>query len=231
MIRAVVAIPARYASTRLPGKALIDLGGKPLVKHCYDCVKSYGYDVVVLTDDKRIASVIGPDAHIVDGDIDSGTIRIVEANHQGLFDDYTHVINVQGDQPFIDKSWIEDTIEMLDQGADATQLCTDLMPGDIDDPSCTKIVHNGKTVQWISRNFRYGYRAVNIYGFTKKFLQMVRDYQMSPEEASEKVEQLRYIVNGWDYTIKHVDVPYNFVDINLPKDVERWRELNDKLYI
>jgi 3-deoxy-manno-octulosonate cytidylyltransferase (CMP-KDO synthetase) len=225
-MKVAIAIPARYNSTRLPGKPLIKLGSKPLIRHCYDCVKEAGFDTFVLTDDIRIASVIGEDSRIVKGELMNGTERLAVAEKNNLFEGYTHVINVQGDQPFVDISWIYDTIELLKKGWEVAHLYTDLLKGDTTDSSVVKMIHDGNKVTWMSRDFKYGSRVVSIYGFSRNFLSQYDNLIIPEEEYIEKVEQLRWLKNGFDIAIKKVSVPEGFVDINLEKDVERWKKFN-----
>lgn len=227
-MKVAIAIPSRYNSTRLPGKPLINLGDKSLIEHCYTCVKNTGLDTFVLTDNQNIANLIGNDAHIIPGELNNGTERVALAESMGLFSGYTHVINVQGDQPYVDPSWIHDTVSLLERGYDVTHLYTDLLPGDTEDPSVVKMIHDNKTVTWMSRDFKYGYRGVFVYGFSRRFLSSHNKLDIPLEEKVEKVEQLRWIKHGYKIGIKKVSVPTGFVDINLPKDVDTWYATNQK---
>lgn len=225
-MKIAIAIPARYNSTRLPGKSLIKLGDKTVIEHCYDCTVKSGYDTFVLTDNQEIASVIGPAAHIVPGELNNGTERVAAAEELGLFKGYTHVINVQGDQPLVDVNWIHDTVSMLREGHQVTHLYTDLQEDDIEDTSVVKLIQSQNKLMWMSRNFKYGYRGVFVYGFTRLFLQTHNKLTMPLEEQVERVEQLRWLKHGYKVAVKYVTMPDGFVDINLQKDVDKWHTIH-----
>jgi 3-deoxy-manno-octulosonate cytidylyltransferase (CMP-KDO synthetase) len=227
----VIAIPARYGSQRMPGKPLLKLGDKCLIQRCYESAKKTELDVMVLTDDKRIASVIGQDAHIISGNYRNGTERIAAATEQGLFDDYQYIINVQGDQPYIDPKWIEDIVNLFnnDQNCNIVHVYSDLQGDEIADESVPKMVHFNDTLNWISRKFNYGSRFIGIYGFTKTFLLQHNKLPVKEGEAAENCEQLRWIENGYQVKVMKVNIPKNFVDINTPKDVEKWKAYSGNL--
>jgi len=224
--RHCIAIPARLESSRLKHKLLIELDGVPVIKRCYDNVKKCGLKTFVLTDSQQIADIIGKDAHIVDGDFRNGTERIAAAEHMGMFDSYTDVINVQGDQPLVDPNWITTTINLL-KTSQIAHLYTNLKDEDKTDPSVVKLIRSGDNLLWMTRNATYGERGVSIYGYSRFFLQMHRSLEVPEEEIQENVEQLRWLKAGVKVRVDWVNVPDNFVDINTQKDVDKWRIDND----
>lgn len=198
--RCVVIVPARYGSSRLPGKPLLDIGGEPLVERVRRrAVQSAADAVVVATDDPRVASVVregGGDA-VLTGPAPSGTHRVALAS-EGLACGY--VINVQCDQPDLDPAHVNEVIALLRAGADVATLATPLQD-DPSDPATVKVVcdRSGHALYFSRAPIPHGgpwLRHLGIYGFTRAALSACVTAQASPLERSEDLEQLRWLTAG-----------------------------------
>lgn len=212
MSKTAIVIPARWASVRLPGKPLLPLAGKPLVRHVWErCRKARGADaVIVATDDMRIAEVafdFGAEVAMTSPRHPSGTDRIAEvAKNLSGFD---IVLNVQGDEPFIQPALVEKLAAVLRSEKEiqmSTAACA-LDPADIANPNCVKVVAD------LAGNALYFSRApvpfdrdgdacparlrhLGIYGYRRKFLLDFVKWKQTPLEKSEKLEQLRALEHG-----------------------------------
>ncbi|MGH8799621.1 MAG: 3-deoxy-manno-octulosonate cytidylyltransferase [Casimicrobiaceae bacterium] len=218
-----VLIPARYASTRLPGKPLADIAGKPMVVRVAERAKASGAtQVVVATDDERIASAVarhGIDAVMTRGDHPTGTDRLAEAAAQIGLDARTIVVNVQGDEPLLEPALIRAVAEKLDAHADAA-IATACHPIDEPDeafnPNVVKVVldHAGyalyfsrATIPWARDAFAADrqrlpaglplYRHYGLYAYRVEFLRRFPSLQPAPPERFEALEQLRALWHGY----------------------------------
>ncbi len=211
--RTLVAIPARWGSTRFPGKPLHLIAGKPLVQHvwerCQDC-KAVD-DIVIATDDERIveaAAAFGARAVLTSPDHPSGTDRIAEA--AGAFPDHATIINVQGDEPLISPALIDDLARALQNGPTISMITAAapiLDPAQVEDPNVVKVVFdvNGDSLYFSrsplpfvrnpSAHTRH-YRHLGIYGFQRDFLLQFVAWPPSRLELTESLEQLRALENG-----------------------------------
>lgn len=206
-------IPARWASTRFPGKPLHLIANKPLIQHvwerCQEC--SHLDQIIVATDDQRIYdAAIGFGAEVVmtANNHPTGTDRIAEA--AAAFPDASHVINIQGDEPLIDPELIDQLTLAVTQDSDlamataANEIDDDQL---INDPNVVKVVlkHNHDAL-YFSRSplpFRRSespalklYRHKGIYAYRKDFLQDFVSWEPSPLELAESLEQLRALENN-----------------------------------
>jgi 3-deoxy-manno-octulosonate cytidylyltransferase (CMP-KDO synthetase) len=207
----VGAIPARFASTRLPGKPLLPLAGRPMIEHVYRRVqRARGLDrVVVLTDDRRIADAVaafGGECEMTPADCPSGTDRIAHAARR--WPDVAAVVNVQGDEPLIDPAVVtalaahlaahpEDPMVTLAAPADADAL---------DNPNVVKVVVGsaGQALYFSRSAIPYRRQAggaaplrhLGIYGYQRAALLHLADLQPTPLERSESLEQLRALEHG-----------------------------------
>ncbi len=233
-------IPARYASTRFPGKPLADIQGKSMIRRVYEQAKQSVLlsEVVVATDDERIYDhVVGFQGRAVftAENHPSGTDRCFEALHKagGKFD---YVINIQGDEPFIDPSQI-DLLAGLCDGT--TELATLMIPCDshevLFDKGEVKIVMNKnmealyfsreviphiKNVdqkEW-HKHFKY-YRHVGMYAYRKDILEHITKLQPSTLEKAESLEQLRWLENG--FKIKLAVTHFDSHCVDTPEDIEK----------
>jgi 3-deoxy-manno-octulosonate cytidylyltransferase (CMP-KDO synthetase) len=234
-MNAIAIIPARYASTRLPGKPLLDQTGKPLIQHVVEAVTSASsiQRIVVATDDSRIADAVeafGGNCVMTRADHPSGTDRIAEsAEKLGLKDDDI-VVNVQGDEPEMPGACVDQLVELLAGGdwAIAT-LATPLSDDEADDPNKVKVAlrHDGRALYFsrsripfdrdLSREVRY-LLHLGIYAYRVAFLKRYAALPPTPAEQAEKLEQLRALESGFDIAVGLTD--YRGGGIDTPADYE-----------
>jgi 3-deoxy-manno-octulosonate cytidylyltransferase (CMP-KDO synthetase) len=232
-------IPARYASTRFPGKPLIDINGKTMLQRVYEqAVKSKQLNkVVVATDDERILNHVkgfGGEVVMTAAHHPSGTDRCRDASQQ-LKEDFQYVINIQGDEPFIEPEQIDELANELRDGT--TELATQMIAVDnheiLFDKGEVKIVLNTNNEalyfsrmvipfikgvdekEW-HRHHTY-YRHVGMYAYRKDVLEKITQLPVSSLEKAESLEQLRWIENG--FKIKCVTTKYESHCIDTPEDV------------
>lgn len=235
-------IPARYASTRYPGKPLAILGGKTVIQRVYEQVKSVLDDVYVATDDDRIYSTVtdfGGKAVMTRADHKSGTDRIEEAAEKiGL--DADVIINVQGDEPFIQPSQIKTLMQLFD--APETQIGTLGKPFEsidaVENPNSPKIVTDNRGFAlYFSRSIipyirgkerdrwfgEYPFlKHLGIYAYRREVLAEVTKLPMSSLEKAESLEQLRWLQNGYRIRVGLTDI--ETVGIDTPEDLTRAEE-------
>ena len=222
-----ILIPARYGSTRYPGKPLTLLNGKPMIQRVAEICKSSGYDTYVLTDNKFIAQAArasGVDFYIDSTDYDNGTERCAGAIASRKFDDYDQFINVQGDMPDVTTDMLLQSVLSLNS-YDVGTVYTDMPKEQQDDPSTVKLIRGDDTALWFGRGITgYGDWHLGVYSYTKEALLAYPKLRIYPEENIEKLEQLRWLKNGWQ--IGCYRVQFNGVEINTPEDVIAWQIKN-----
>ena len=232
-------IPARYASTRFPGKPLAVLGGKTVIQRVYEQVKSVLSEVYVATDDERIFSCVeafGGKAVMTRSDHQSGTDRIQEAVEK-TDTKADVIINVQGDEPFIQPSQIQTLMQLFDDPS--TQIGTLGKPFEsieaVENPNSPKIVTDikgfalyfsrsvipyirGKEHQeWLGA---YPFmKHLGVYAYRKEVLAEVTKLPQSSLEKTESLEQLRWLQNGYRIRVGLTDV--ETVGIDTPEDLQR----------
>ena len=235
-------IPARYASTRYPGKPLAILGGKTVIQRVYEQVKSVLDDVYVATDDDRIYNTVtdfGCKAVMTRADHKSGTDRIEEAAEKiGL--DADVIINVQGDEPFIQPSQIETLMQLFD--APETQIGTLGKPFEsidaLENPNSPKIVTDNRgfalyfsrsVIPYIRGKERDSWfgeypflKHLGVYAYRREVLAEVTKLPMSSLEKAESLEQLRWLQNGYRIRVGLTDI--ETVGIDTPEDLTRAEE-------
>lgn len=233
-------IPARYASQRFPGKPLAILGGKPVIQRVYEQVKTVLDDVYVATDDDRIFKTVesfGGKAVMTSPNHKSGTDRIEEAIEK-IGGDFDVVINIQGDEPFIQKSQIEELCRCFDD--ENTQIATLGMPfteqqglAALENPNSPKIVvDNNNYAMYFSRSVipylrnvprknwltAHQYlKHIGLYAYRREVLAEVTKLPQSSLEIAESLEQLRWLQNG--YKIKVGLTTVETVGIDTPADL------------
>ncbi len=227
------AIPARYASARLPGKPLALLAGKPMIEHVYRrCRQAKGLSrVVVLTDDRRIAAVVegfGGEVEMTPEDCASGTDRIAFAARRWNAD---AVVNIQGDEPLIDPAAIEAVAQRLHQvpDDDMVTLAAPIEASDFADPNIVKVVldRRGYALYFSRAAIPYlrqvgavePLQHIGIYGYRKDVLLRLASLEPTPLERSESLEQLRALENGIAIRVLQVDSSEPGVDT--PLDLAR----------
>jgi len=235
-------IPARYASTRFPGKPLAMLGGKPVIQHVYEKVASSLEEAYVATDDKRIYDAVlafGGKAVMTRTDHKSGTDRIEEAIEK-IGGDWDVIVNVQGDEPFVTKSQLDTICHCFDDPT--TQIATlgkafTSMEA-IENPNSPKIaVSNQGFALYFSRSvipyvrgkersewlLHFPYlKHLGIYAYRKEVLKEITQLPQSSLEIAESLEQLRWLQNGYKIKVGITDV--ETVGIDTPDDLERAEE-------
>lgn len=230
-------IPARYASTRFPGKPLAILGGKPVIQHVYEKAAAVLGTAYVATDDERIEETVksfGGNVVMTKNDHKSGTDRIAEAMEKigGAWD---VVVNIQGDEPFIAKSQIEEICHCFDD-AD-TEIATLGKPFEtmeaVMNPNSPKIITDlkgyamyfsrsvipfvrGKEAQEWLENFPY-LKHLGIYAYKCEVLRQITKLPQSPLEIAESLEQLRWLQNGYKIKVGKTDI--ETVGIDTPEDL------------
>ncbi len=221
-----VVIPARYASTRLPGKPLLDIAGKPMVIHVAERAQQSGAkQTVVATDDMRIVDAVqqyGHEVVLTRSDHASGTDRIAEvATREGWQDD-TIVVNVQGDEPLIEKSLIIEVATALanDKKAVMATACHAIyFKAEFLNPNIVKVVMNaqGHALYFSRAPIPFprdafandtdlplampAYRHIGIYAYRTKFLKQYANIPPAPIEQFESLEQLRVLYHGFKIAV------------------------------
>lgn len=235
-------IPARYASTRFPGKPLALLGGKPVIQHVYEKVAAVLEAAYVATDDERIYDAVksfGGQVVMTRTDHKSGTDRIEEAIEK-IGGEWDVVVNVQGDEPFVAKSQLDTICHCFDDPT--TQIATLGKPFEsmeaVQNPNSPKIVvDNMGFAMYFSRSVipyvrgkeesswltHYPFlKHLGIYAYRKDVLRQVTQLPQSSLEIAESLEQLRWLQNGFKIKVGTTDV--ETVGIDTPQDLERAEE-------
>lgn len=227
-------IPARYAATRFPAKLMQVLGDKTVIRHTYDATMATGLfdEVVVVTDSDIIFTEItaaGGKAVMSKHEHESGSDRIAEAAADM---DVDIIVNVQGDTPFVKREPLEKLLQQFNdpsvQVASMMQVLT--QQEEIDDPNFVKVaVDKNMNSLFFSRSvIPYPrdknapvifYEHIGVYAFRKKALMSFTQWPMTPLEAAEKIECLRYLENG--IPLRMIVVDYMGVEIDTPEDLER----------
>jgi 3-deoxy-manno-octulosonate cytidylyltransferase (CMP-KDO synthetase) len=233
----VAVIPARYASTRLPGKPLVPLAGKPMVQHVYERTKlaSMVNRVIVATDDQRIIHAVrafGGEARMTRADHRTGTERIAEVAAHETGDVF---VNVQGDEPLIDPAAIDTAVQALLEGEPA-QIATVATPirvtADIMDPNIVKTVldfdenalyFSRAPIPWVRDtqhkvHVKY-WKHLGLYVFQRDALLEYPTLPQGELERIEQLEQLRWLENGWK--IRVAEVEHDAVSVDVAEDVVR----------
>ena len=240
-MKVIAVIPARYASTRFPAKLMQNLGGKTVITRTYEAAVNTNLfdDVFVVTDSDLIFNEIvsqGGKAIMSSKEHESGSDRIAEAVSNL---DVDIVINIQGDEPFIDKDSLEQLIQVYKNDVKGEVDLASLMREitaiqDIENPNNVKVVvdQNGfalyfsRSVIPYPREINVGVRYmqhIGIYAFRKQALLDFYNLPMKSLEASEKLEQLRYLEFG--KRIKMVETTHIGIGIDTPEDLEKARRL------
>lgn len=238
-------IPARYASTRFPGKPLADIGGKPMIQRVYEQAKKALETVVVATDDERIYACVkdfGGEAVMTRADHKCGTDRCLEA-WEKLNSSSDVIINIQGDEPFIQPEQIEAIKGCFDDPE--TQIATLVKPfteadslADLENPNTPKvaIAPDGTALlfsrsvipylrgidkaDWLKQGKHF--RHIGMYAYRAEVLREITQLEQTPLEKAESLEQLRWLENG--YKIKVAVCNTASIGIDTPADLEKARE-------
>ena len=231
-------IPARFASTRFPGKPLALIAGKPLIQRVVEqCQKAKSLsEIIVATDDTRIWEVAQNFCRVelTRPEHPSGSDRIAEVAERCECD---AAVNIQGDEPLIDPSVIDAVANALAQNEMSTAATRIKNPAELDNPNVVKVVVNaaGRALYFSRRTIPYLREAASgsseqlaafaflkhlgIYGYRRGTLLRLVKFPGSPLENAEKLEQLRALENGIQIAVVNVD--YDSVGVDAPEDVAR----------
>ena len=246
MMRVLILIPARYASTRFPGKPLALIGGKPVIRRVVAQAARVGKDVYVATDDSRIFECVqgfGICAIMTSPEHRSGTDRCYEAYCRVVEQtgkDYDVVVNIQGDEPFIQPQQVESLIACFDspQVQIATLAKQFEHNGDIFDPNKVKVVCSAQGTalyfsrsaipfcrgveqeEWISR--APFYKHVGMYAYRSEVLREITALPPGMLEQCESLEQLRWLEQGYTIAVRLTD--HESIGIDTPEDLQRANE-------
>jgi 3-deoxy-manno-octulosonate cytidylyltransferase (CMP-KDO synthetase) len=232
-------IPARYASTRFPGKPLVSIAGKPLIQHVVErCQQAKSLaEIIVATDDERIREMAARFCRVemTSPDHPSGSDRIAEAAARCQCN---AIVNIQGDEPLIDPAVIDAVARELDRSEMTTAATRIQRAEDYDNPNVVKVVVNasGRALYFSRRTIPClrdaASRSVSeqlaafpflkhlgIYGYRRETLLWLVGQPVSPLETAEKLEQLRALHHGIPIAV--VEVEYDSVGVDVPADVQR----------
>jgi 3-deoxy-manno-octulosonate cytidylyltransferase (CMP-KDO synthetase) len=245
-MKTIAIIPARYASSRLEGKPLLDIAGKPMIQRVYEAASQAQLidRVIVATDDTRILDTVtafGGEAEITSTHHVSGTDRVAEVADQLLCDT---VVNLQGDEPLMEPQLIDELVRSLLDDQDvymASAQSPIQLRADLTNPSIVKVVsdHNDYALYFSRSPIPYhvssdqaargflGFKHIGIYIYRKDFLMKLVKLDPSPLEKKERLEQLRVLENG--YRIKLISTDYDAPGVDTPADLKQVRERIEQL--
>ncbi len=233
MRKAAGIIPARFQSSRFPGKPLALIQGKPMIQWVYESIKKSALlsRFIIATDDKRIqqaAAGFGAEVFMTSAVHPSGTDRVAEVAGQL---DTPIIINIQGDEPLVQGKMIDALVEALqDDSIPIASLMTRRTDLDgIQDPNRVKVVvdERGYALYFSRSAVPYGakdfyFLHLGIYGYQKDFLRELVRMRPSRLETSERLEQLRILEAG--FKIKMVEIPYSALSVDTPEDIIKVEE-------
>jgi 3-deoxy-manno-octulosonate cytidylyltransferase (CMP-KDO synthetase) len=248
-MKIVAVIPARFASTRLPGKPLLSETGKPLIQHVVEAAQLAQslQRVIVATDDPRIAAAVtgfGGEAMMTRADHPTGTDRVAEV--AAKIEEARIIVNIQGDEPEIAGATIDRLVKLLeeDQEAPMATLCTPIRDEAVyRDPSCVKVVcarpgralyfsrspipchRDGLPAPLTASDPPLAFLHLGVYAYRRDFLLSIGSLPASPLEAAERLEQLRVLEAGFPIAIGIVNEPSIGIDTgeDYRRFVARWR--------
>jgi 3-deoxy-manno-octulosonate cytidylyltransferase (CMP-KDO synthetase) len=238
-LEVVAVIPARYASTRFPGKPLADIDGRPMIEHVYRraAASTAVSRVIVATDDLRIATTVtgfGGNVRLTRADHQTGTDRLAEV---AASLDCDVVVNVQGDEPLLDPRAITEAVAPFrDPAISITTLFRRISsPAELSNPNVVKVVlDRGGFALYFSRaaipharDPRGGwpplYKHIGLYAYRRSALLVLAALEPTPLERAEMLEQLRALEHG--IRIKAVETAYDTIGVDTPEDLEEVRRL------
>lgn len=240
-MKPIIIIPARYASTRFPAKPLALLGGKPMIQHVVEQARLVAHRVLVATDDSRIADCVrsfGGEVVMTSDTHRSGTDRIIEAyEYKGEGEDI--VINLQGDEPFVQPEQIRTLISAFDDPATEIATLAECYSADtpdevLSDPNNVKLVRSPRgfalyfsrsvvpyargVERDLCRHHKY-YKHIGLYAFRASILGKIKALSPSALEQAESLEQLRWLEAG--FSIRVMETEGATIGIDTPADLER----------
>jgi 3-deoxy-manno-octulosonate cytidylyltransferase (CMP-KDO synthetase) len=237
----IIVIPARYASTRLPGKPLADIAGKPLIQHVHERARESGAGTIVIaTDDERIrkaAESFGARVCMTRAEHRSGTERLAEVIAMLAIPPDEIVVNLQGDEPQMPPALIQQTAGALARHADAVvaTACTPLLDeAELRNPNMVKVVFDCRGYAlYFSRapipfprdgGLPPAYRHIGLYAYRAGYVANYVRLEPSPHELAEQLEQLRVLWHGGRIAV-HVTDQAPPAGVDTPEDLDRVRKL------
>lgn len=238
MSKTSIIIPARYGSKRLQGKPLLKVCNKPIIQWVWEkAVQVKSADIVIIaTDNKEIydcAKSFGANVEMTSEHHKCGSDRIVEVAEK--YPELSYIINLQGDEPMINTSCVEEVIKLLkeDNNADISTLISEIKNEDLDDPNMVKCVKdiNGYAMYFSRSKIPYErnmgiakfYKHIGIYGYKREALFKMTKFPQPEIEQAESLEQLRALYNGMK--IKTSVVEYNAIGIDTIEDFNAFKKL------
>ncbi|MFW5999798.1 MAG: 3-deoxy-manno-octulosonate cytidylyltransferase [Halanaerobiaceae bacterium] len=236
-MEAAAVIPARYDSTRFPGKILANINGKPMIRHVYERVEIVEEidTVIVATDDHRIFRCVedfGGRVVMTSPEHTSGTDRIAEVARELS---HSLIVNVQGDEPDIKPEMIASALRPFVQEEEIkmTTLIRKLDQEEINDPNVVKVVtdKDGNALYFSRASIPYirdnrsgrFYKHIGLYVYRREFLLQYTSMEPTPLEMAESLEQLRVLENG--YRIRAVETELDSIGVDTPEDLERVQQI------
>ena len=231
-------IPARYASTRLPGKPLADIVGKPMIQHVYErsAQATIPQQVVVATDDEKVFQAVqqfGGKVVMTSSEHQTGTDRLAEVASK--YAEVDVIINVQGDEPLIEPKVIDELAQefLNDTALQMASVMSIMDTEDYQNPNAVKVVTDlNHNALYFSRSLlpyprvagkANVYKHIGIYAYKKDFLLKFAKLEPTPLEQSESLEQLRALENG--YKIKMIKTKSKFIGVDSIEDLQTVNEL------
>lgn len=242
-MKVLCVIPARYASTRLPGKPLSMIAGKPMIQHVYEraCQAQLPNEVVVATDNELVEKAVldfGGKAVMTSPDHPSGTDRLAEVAL--MYPDVDVIVNVQGDEPMIPPEVIDRLAEAFNGDADLNMATMKVVMDEDDyaNPAAVKVVTDqqgyalyfSRSLMPYPRNKPEGFKVfkhVGIYAYRRNFLLKYAALAPTPLEKAESLEQLRALENG--YKIKVLESDFQGIGVDTPEDLAAVNALFEKM--
>lgn len=226
-------IPARYASTRFPGKPLVDIQGKPMIQRVYESVKKSELfaKIVVATDDERIVKVaegFGAQVILTSEKHESGTDRCGEVISKLQYN-YDIIVNIQGDEPMVNPLQLKELIDVFkNPNAQIATLKTFITnEQDIENPNVVKVVtsNDGKALYFSRSTIPYNrnnvvvpyFKHIGLYAYTSDSLRKITQLSVGELEKIESLEQLRWLENG--YNIYVAESNFKNIGIDTPEDL------------
>ena len=233
----ICVIPARYDSTRLPGKPLKDICGKPMICRVYERTQKckLADEIIVATDDERIFQAVEKNsgrAMMTNKNHKTGTDRLAEVAEK--FPDAKIIVNVQGDEPLIEPRLIDELIEQFtDENLHMATVATEIADDEMNNPNNVKVViDKNNNALYFSRslipyprnkNKSKVYKHIGIYAYRRNFLLEYAKMESTELEQAESLEQLRALENG--YKIRVIKSDYKFIGVDTEEDLKLVNEI------
>ena len=247
-----IIIPSRYSSTRLPGKPLLDINGKPLIQHVYECaIRSDAKEVIIATDNERIqdfANGFGARVCMTKSDHPSGTDRLSEVVSQLKLADDEIIVNLQGDEPMMPANLLDQVANSLEKSSIAaiSTMCEPItLTEDAFDPDIVKVIidHSGHAlyfsrapIPWVRGDYEHSnqknsdetvencFRHIGLYAYRTGFLKDYPQLEACQIEQQEALEQLRAMYHGYRIKVEIAEESAG-IGVDTPADLEKARQL------